>query len=127
MCSTRIHVKNYRPDVASPGSSVRPRTVRYLDWGLWLGILLLSTFIMRIARPGIEQAHASLVYILIVLGAAAGGERWLGILVAVLGFLGINYFFQSPFDTLTVAAPLDFVALLSFLSRSEEHTSELQS
>ena len=109
-------MKNYRPDVPSLGSSVRPRTVRYLDWALWLGILLLSTFIMRIARPGIEQAHASLVYILIVLGAAAGGEQWLGILVAVLGFLGINYFFQSPFDTLTVAAPLDFVALLSFLS-----------
>lgn len=92
------------------------RTVRSLDWGLWLGILLLSTFIMRIGRPGIEQAHASLIYLLIVLGAAAGGEQWLGILVAVLGFLAINYFFQAPFDTLTVAAPLDYLALLSFLS-----------
>jgi two-component system sensor histidine kinase KdpD len=76
----------------------------------------MSTVVMRSARPNIEQAHAAFVYILIVLGATSGGEQRLGVLVAVLGFLAINYFFQSPFDTLTVDQPLDFLALVAFLA-----------
>ena len=62
----------------------------------------VSTVVMRGARPNVEQAHAAFVYILIVLGATAGGERWLGIFVAFLGFFVINYFFQPPFDCATV-------------------------
>ena len=92
------------------------KTVKYVDWALWLGLLVLSTLVMRGARPNIEQAHAAFVYILIVLGATAGGERGLGIFVAFLGFFAINYFFQPPFDTLTVNEPLDTLALISFLS-----------
>ncbi|GAC1453393.1 MAG: hypothetical protein PVSMB1_01900 [Gemmatimonadaceae bacterium] len=92
------------------------KTIRLIDWTLWLGLLVVSTAIMRSVRPDIEQANAAFVYILIVLGATVGGERWLGILVAVLGFLAINYYFQSPFDTLTVGHPLDWLALISFLS-----------
>jgi len=90
--------------------------MRQVEWGLWLGILVVSSLIMRSARPNIEQAHASFVYILIVLGAAASGEQWLGILVAGLGFLAINYFFQPPFDTLTVGEPSDLLALIAFLA-----------
>jgi K+-sensing histidine kinase KdpD len=89
---------------------------RQIEWGLWLVILLLSTMVMRSSRLNIEQSHVAFVYILIVLGAAAGGEQWLGILVAVFGFLAINYFFQPPFDTLTVGEPRDLLALVSFLA-----------
>ncbi|HMI47809.1 MAG TPA: ATP-binding protein [Gemmatimonadaceae bacterium] len=92
------------------------KTSRYIDWGLWFGILILSTVVMRGARPNIQQAQAAFVYILIVLGATVGGERWLGICVAFLGFFAINYFFQPPFDTLDVGEPLDVLALISFLS-----------
>jgi K+-sensing histidine kinase KdpD len=92
------------------------RTIKYVDWTLWLTILVLSSLLMRSARPNIEQAHAAFVYILIVLGAAASGEQWLGIVVAVAGFLAINYFFQPPFDTLTVGEPSDLLALVAFLS-----------
>jgi two-component system sensor histidine kinase KdpD len=95
---------------------VTSRTIRYIDWALWLGILIVSTIVMRGGRPNIEQAHAAFVYILIVLGATAGGERWLGIIVAFFGLFAINYFFQPPFDTLTVNEPLDVLALISFLS-----------
>jgi two-component system sensor histidine kinase KdpD len=90
--------------------------MRQVEWGLWLGILILSSLVMRSARPNIEQAHASFVYILIVLGAAASGEQWLGILMAGLGLLAINYFFQPPFDTLTVGEPSDLLALIAFLA-----------
>jgi two-component system sensor histidine kinase KdpD len=90
--------------------------VRYVEWVLWLCVIAVATYIMRDSRGHIEQAHAAFVYILIVLGATAGGERWLGILVAVLGFLAINYFFQPPFDTLRVDQPLDLLALIAFLA-----------
>ena len=76
----------------------------------------MATVVMRGSRGQIEQANAAFVYILIVLGATAGGERWLGIFVAVLGFLSINYFFQPPFDTLMVNGAPDLLALVAFLT-----------
>ena len=90
--------------------------VRSAEWVLWLAVIVVATFIMRGSRGQIEQAHAAFVYILIVLGATAAGERWLGIVVALLGFLSINYFFQPPFDTLTVNKPLDLLALVAYLA-----------
>lgn len=90
--------------------------VRSAEWVLWLTVIVVATFVMRGSRGQIEQAHAAFVYILIVLGATAAGERWLGIVVALLGFLSINYFFQPPFDTLTVNKPLDLLALVAYLA-----------
>lgn len=92
------------------------RTVRLVDWVLWLTVVVGATVVMRGSRGQIEQAHAAFVYILVVLGATAGGERWLGIFVALLGFLSINYFFQPPFDTLAVNRAPDFLALVAFLA-----------
>ena len=92
------------------------KALRYFDWALWIGLLALASFAMRSVRPNIEESHAAFVYILIVLGAAASGEQWLGILVAVLGLLAINYFFQPPFDTLTIGEPSDVLALIAFLA-----------
>ncbi|HEY8833559.1 MAG TPA: ATP-binding protein [Gemmatimonadaceae bacterium] len=92
------------------------KSMRVAEWALWLTVVVVATIVMRGSRGQIEQAHSAFVYILIVLGATAGGERWLGIVVALLGFLFINYFFQPPFDTLTVNEPLDLLALVAFLS-----------
>lgn len=91
------------------------KTLRYVEWALWLSVVLVATVVMRSSRGRIEQDSA-FVYILIVLGATAGGERWLGIVVALLGFLSINYYFQPPFDTFSVSEPLDLVALVAFLT-----------
>src|SRR6202171_3642972 len=92
------------------------KSARYVEWALWLSVIVVATVVMRGSRGQIEQAHAAFVYILLVLGATAGGERWLGIIVALLGFLSINYFFQPPFDTLTVSQPLDLLELVAFLA-----------
>ena len=59
------------------------KTARYVEWALWLSVVLVATVVMRSSRGRIEQDSA-FVYILIVLGATAGGERWLGIVVALL-------------------------------------------
>jgi K+-sensing histidine kinase KdpD len=95
---------------------VKRKEVRYFEWALWLSVIVLATVVMRSFRGQIELSHPAFVYILIVLGATAGGERWLGIVVALLGFLSINYFFQPPFDTLEVNRPLDLLALVAFLT-----------
>jgi K+-sensing histidine kinase KdpD len=95
---------------------VTEKTIRLVEWVLWLTVVIVATVVMRGSRGQIEQAHAAFVYILIVLGATAGGERWLGIFVALLGFLSINYFFQPPFDTLAVNGAPDFLALVAFLA-----------
>jgi len=92
------------------------KSARYVEWVLWLSVVVVATVVMRGSRGQIEQAHAAFIYILIVLGATAGGERGLGIVVALLRFLSINYLFQPQFDTLTVSEPLDLLALVAFLA-----------
>ncbi|HEY1953816.1 MAG TPA: ATP-binding protein [Gemmatimonadaceae bacterium] len=94
---------------------MRLKGATWFEWTLWLSLSVIATYVMRGQRESIEQAHAALVYILIVLGAAAGGEQWLGVVVAVFGLLAINYFFQAPFDTLAVNKPPDVIALAAYL------------
>jgi two-component system sensor histidine kinase KdpD len=66
-------------------------------------------------RGDIEQAHVVLAYLLVVLGGSVSGGRTLGLVIACTSFLMIDFFFQVPFDRLTVGKPLDSVILLSFL------------
>ena len=66
-------------------------------------------------RGQVEQVHVVLLYLLLVLGASAGGEQWVGFLVAIAGLFAINYFFQPPFDTMAVTKPLDGIVLVAFL------------
>ena len=82
---------------------------------VWIALFIIATVLMHRVRGDIEQVHVVLLYMLLVLGASAGGERWLGFLVAFAGLFAINYFFQPPFDTLAVTKPLDGVVLLAFL------------
>lgn len=93
----------------------RGRTA-WAQWALWLTAFVAATLIMRGTRESMDQTTATSVYILIVLGATAGGARWVGFLMAVSGFIAINYFFQPPFDTLTVDKPIDVLALVAFLA-----------
>jgi two-component system sensor histidine kinase KdpD len=61
------------------------------------------------------QAHVSLIYLLVVLGASASGGRALGFTLACACFLLIDYFLQTPYDMLSVDKPLDWLVLLAFL------------
>lgn len=92
------------------------RAAIWIEWLLWLSLTLVATWLMFGTRGNLEQAHVVLVYILIVLGAAAGGERWIGVIVAVLGFVSINYFFQRPFDSLFIDRLPDVIALGAYLA-----------
>ncbi len=79
-------------------------------------VLLVVTIGLARARPGIDQAHVVLAYLLIVLGGSLAGGRPLGFTLAALAFAAIDYWFQLPYDTLTVAKPLDWLVLVAFLA-----------
>lgn len=79
-------------------------------------MLALATAILVQLRGDIEQSHAVLVLLLIVLGGSASGGRALGYVLATLGFLLIDYFFQAPYGLLSVGKALDWVMLAAFLA-----------
>lgn len=85
-------------------------------WAFWLATLVVVAGIMLWVRGDIDQSHVSLTLLLVVLGGSAGGGRPLGYTLAVLGFLIIDYFFQPPYDLISVDKPLDGVVLGAFLA-----------
>jgi two-component system sensor histidine kinase KdpD len=85
-------------------------------WTFWIGLFALTTVILLAARAQIDQSHVALTLLLVVLGGSAGGGRTLGFVLAIAGFVVIDYFFQPPYDLLSVDKPLDWVVLVAFLA-----------
>ena len=85
-------------------------------WCFWLVTLAVVTAALLAVRGDIEQSHAALVLLLVVLGGSAGGGRTLGYVLAGLGFLLIDYFFQAPYGLLSVGKALDWVVLSAFVA-----------
>lgn len=97
-------------------SAVAPSARRtLLRWGGWLAVVAVATRIMVEARSAIDQPHVILVYLLIVLFASASSGRVLGITLACLDFILIDYYFQPPFAEISVGKPVDWLALVAFL------------
>jgi K+-sensing histidine kinase KdpD len=98
---------------------------RAAPWILWIAALLAVTALMRQWRGDIETAHVVIPFLLIVLGGSATGGRALGFTLAVGGFLLIDYYFQSPYDSLLVGKPLDWVVLVAFVATAAVATQLL--
>ena len=79
-------------------------------------MLVVTTAVLLWNRGDIDQSHVSLTLLLVVLGGSAGGGRPLGYVLAILGFVVIDYYFQPPYDLITVSKTLDWVVLLAFLA-----------
>ena len=71
-------------------------------WVFWVAVLAVGTVGMYMVQARIDQAHVVLLYLLIVLGASASGGRGLGLTLAVVAFILIDYFFQPPYNELTI-------------------------
>ena len=82
---------------------------------VWCLILVGATLILLQLRGKIDQVPVVLIYLLVVLGASATGGRMLGFTLACLAFLLIDYFFQRPYDLLTVNGINDALVLFAFL------------
>jgi two-component system sensor histidine kinase KdpD len=87
-----------------------------VPWLAWASVLAAATFVLYEHRTTLEQVHVVLVFLLIVLGGTAYGGRLLGFVLAVSGFVLIDYFFQAPFDRITVGSSLDWLVLVAFLA-----------
>jgi two-component system sensor histidine kinase KdpD len=85
------------------------------SWLFWTATLLGVTVALVSVRGDLDQAHVTLIYLLVVLGGSASGGRALGLTLACACFLLIDYFLQTPYDTLSVDKPLDWLVLLAFL------------
>ena len=83
-----------------------------------LGVLVSATLAMYLVRSSLDKAHVALVYLLIVLSASAVGGRALGLAIVALAFLCFDFFFLVPYLTLTIANPLDWLVLVTFLITS---------
>jgi len=90
--------------------------LRVWPWLSWVAVFVVATGVLRAGRDTVDTVHALIAYLLVILGGSVSGGRPLGLTLTVAGFLSIDYFFQLPYDTLTVSKPLDGLVLLSFLT-----------
>ncbi len=87
-------------------------------WALAFLALAAATLGLLAARGHLGEAHVTLVFLLVVLGASAAGGRLLGITTALLAFLAFDWFFLPPYNTLLVRNPFDWLVLFVFLVTS---------
>jgi K+-sensing histidine kinase KdpD len=89
-------------------------------WLLWLVMLLLVSLALVAVREDLDlgQGHVGLIYLLVVLGGSASGGRTLGLFLACSAFLIIDYYLQTPYNTLTVDKAPDWLILVAFLVTS---------
>lgn len=81
-------------------------------------VLAAATIAMLAVRTALDKAHVVLVYLLIVLGASAVGGRALGFAVTGVAFLCFDVLFLTPYATLIIANPLDWLVLVTFAATS---------
>jgi two-component system sensor histidine kinase KdpD len=91
---------------------------RWLSWVVWPLLLIVAARVLFSFRSEITSEHVVLVFLLIVLGASAGGGRLLGVALSFAAFLTFDWWFIPPYDTLVVRNPLDWIALIAFLATS---------
>ncbi|MHB8646216.1 MAG: ATP-binding protein [Thermomicrobiales bacterium] len=95
--------------------------VHEMGWRGWRGYLLgvlAITLVTVVAVPNRAHLNAvtpALSYLVIVLATATLGGLGPGIVVSIVGFLTFNFFFLPPYNSFTVGAPQDIVALFVFL------------
>jgi two-component system sensor histidine kinase KdpD len=91
---------------------------RTVKWLAAFVVLLVAAVTLFGLRSRLHEAHVTLVFLLVVLGASAWGGRLLGVTIAVAAFFIFDWFFLYPYNTLYVRNPLDWVVLVVFLITS---------
>lgn len=94
-------------------------------WAFWVSLLAVVTAAFLPHRAQVLEAQVALTYLLVVLGGSVSGGRALGLSLAVIGFLLIDYAFQPPFDRISVNKPVDWIVLLTFLATAVSATQLL--
>ena len=80
-----------------------------------VGMVVLTTLVLILLRDVLSTSIVALLYLVPVVVSAGLWGRLAGIAASVLSFLIFNYFFISPFYTLQVGHPQDFLAMIVLL------------
>src|SRR6478752_712279 len=83
---------------------------------VWTTLFLFATYVMVGVQGEITEAHAALVYLLIILGGSSGCGRGLGFTLAVLAFLAIDFYFQPPYGRFEISKRPDWLVLIAFMA-----------
>jgi two-component system, OmpR family, sensor histidine kinase KdpD len=112
-----IAVGGERPARVAARRQKRRVSARRRSLALVAAVVVLPalTLVLTSLRADVSASTDFLVYLVAVLGLAAGGGTLVGV-VAALGASGLeNFYFVRPFHTLAVSRPDDVVALAAFL------------
>ena len=85
-------------------------------WIAWGAVFIAVTAALRAFRASVDTVPPVLIYLMMILGGSVVGGRPLGFTLMLAGFLSIDFFFQAPYDRLSVGKPFDWLVLLSFLT-----------
>ncbi|MCC7195864.1 MAG: DUF4118 domain-containing protein [Gemmatimonadaceae bacterium] len=93
----------------------QPPRRRLALWAGWLLAMAAVTIVLRVTREAADLSHVELVYLLLVLGASATGGGAIGVVMAAASVACIDFFFQEPFDLISVDKRVDMLVLVTFL------------
>jgi two-component system sensor histidine kinase KdpD len=96
------------------GFLLRPGPTRLL-LGMTVAVAGPALVTLLALAPHFTTAVPALLYLLTVVGAAAVGQLWPGVVCAGVSFVCLDYFFTPPTRTFKVSKAEDLVALAVFL------------
>ena len=88
---------------------------RWSGYGAALALTALVTVLIGLVIGRVNIANISMVYLLVVLAAAAGFGMGPAILASLAAFVAFDWFFIEPIHTFAVADPAEWLALLLLL------------
>jgi K+-sensing histidine kinase KdpD len=90
--------------------------MRLFDYSIALGAVVVVVGLLRLASPLANATTVALCLVLVILFVARllGGPA--ALLASGVSVLAFNFFFLPPYGTLTVADPLNWIALAVFLA-----------
>ncbi len=83
-----------------------------------LAVLGVVTLALRRILASDNPATAALVYLVVVLGVAAGGSLAAAVAVSLAAVTALNFFFLPPVGTFTITDPQNWIALGAFVVAS---------
>ena len=94
------------------------RRRQLISAGAAVVVLTLLTLILDARRDDVSTTIVFLLYLAAVVALSAAGGPIVGIAVAIVAFLLVNWFFTEPLHTLNVSDPERFAELIIFLAVS---------
>lgn len=76
-----------------------------------LGPIVVASLLV-IVRDHVASANAALVFVIVVVVAAALGGRWVGVTAAVVSGLSFDFFLTRPYGSLTIDKTDDIIATI---------------